>query len=462
MKVVIIGGVAAGMTLARRLRRENNKIEIIIIDRAYHLAPATCMLPYAIDEDFIEDRLYLKEIEIFEKEFNIDIKIMNEVIGLDEKNKEIKVIETGSGVIYKIKYDKLVIATGTNAIKLKELDNLNENIFIFKNLRNLQRLKDTIYNKGIKDIAIIGAGPLSLELSDELSKQDLNITLIDRENKILPQYDSNLTDVLQDNIRKKINILTNTKVLSSKLLSNDKIELNLGLKNILVDLVLVSVGNLPNVSFLDNTSIKKDKSGYIIVDEYFKTNNEDIYALGDVILTKEHITDTPMVFGTSSIAQKQARFVSNNILSTMNKKIKTEPYNGAVKTEIVKIFDYTLGKVGLTENDIRNYYMPNGNHVTIGDDVELIYIKELANNPYFNKENLIYLVGFFDKKTKRLLGVQALGKIGVDKRLDVAATAIKANMTAQDLINLDLTYSPPYNIPRDIINRLGSLAVKGE
>ena len=461
MKVVIIGGVAGGITVARRLRRKDKNIEIEIIDRSYHLAPSSCMLPYALEQNFNEDHLHTGNIEEFQEKYNIKVKLMTEVIDINEKNKELKVIETGSGAIYKVNFDKLVISTGTDAIKLKELDNLNNNIFIFKNIKNLQRLKSKLYTEGYKDITVIGAGPLGLEIAEVLHGLGFNLTVIDREKRILPQYNASIAEILEKNIKDKINLLTDSKILSSKL-QGDKIELRLNTGTHLTDIVIVTVGNRPNTNFLDNSNIKKDKSGFIYVDEYFKTNNKDIYALGDVILTKEYITKENMVFGTAGVTQRQAKFVADNILSTINKKIIAPPYKGAVKTEIVKIFDYTIGRVGLNEREISTYLKNNNKIVSLEQDIDTVYIEETSNVTSFDYASPIYLVGYFNKKNQELIGVQAVGKYGIDKRLDVAATAIRANMTAEDLINLDLTYSPPYNIPKDILNRLGSLAVKGD
>lgn len=461
MKVVIIGGVAGGMTVARRLRRKDSSLDITIIDRSYHLAPSTCMLPYAITRDISDDRLHLSKIEEFEKRYNIKVKIMNEVIGLDEKNKELKVIETGSGSIFKLSYDKLIISTGTDAIRLKELDNLNDNIFIFKNLKNLQRLKTTLENGNYKNVAIVGAGVLGFELAENLHELGYNINIIDREKRVLSQFDSEIVKVLEEKVSDKVNIYANSTISSAKLVDN-KIELNLGHAKILTDIVVVTVGNRPNSTFLENTSIKRDKAGYIYVDEYFQTNNPDIYALGDVVLTKEYITKEPMVFGTASVAQKQGRYVAENLIAEKSKKQDKIAYKGAVKTEIVKIFDYTLGRVGLNEREINEYYKINNKQVSLKNDIETIYIEEVANVPSFDKAKPIYMVGYFDKTTKKIIGAQAFGTESVDKRLDVIATAIKAEMTADDLVDLDLTYSPPFNIPRDIVNRLGSLAQKGD
>lgn len=466
MKVVIIGGVAGGMTVARRLRRENKNLEILIIDRAYHLAPSTCILPYALhnNNDISIDNLHINNIQEFQKKYNIKVKLMNEVISLDEEKKELKVIETGSGSIYKTNYDKLVIATGTDAIKLKELDNLNDNIFIFKNIKNLERLKNKLDSGDYKNITIIGGGTLGIELTEILYSLNYNINIIEKDKRILSQYDSSIIELLEEKIEEKkdkIKVYTNSKILSSKI-SNNKIELNLGNIKFNTDLVIVTIGNKPNTMFLNNTNIKKDKQGFIYVDEYFKTNNPDIYALGDVIRTKEFITKKEMIFGMAGVVQRQARFVADNILAIKNKKIKVIDYKGAVKTEIIKIFDYTLGRVGLNKKEIEEYYEINNKDISFGKDIISVYIQDLSNIKLLKNSHQIFMVGYFDKKTKRLLGVQAVGKKGIDKRLDVAATAIKASFTAEDLVNLDLTYSPPYNIPKDILNRLGSLALKGD
>ncbi len=461
MRIVIIGGVAGGMTVARRLRRQNKNVEIVLIDKSYHLAPSTCSMPYALEEEFNTESLYLNNIEKFQERYNIQVKLMNEVIDLDEKNKQIKVMETGSGAIYNMNYDKLVISTGTDAIKLKELNYLNDNIFIFKNITNLERLKKKLSSENFKDITIIGAGVLGLELAESLAELGYNINLIDREKNILNQYDSSIVNILNEKIKDRINILINENLTSAKLVG-DKIELNLSSKKLLTELIIVTVGNRPNVSFIERSSIEKSKCGHIIVDEYFKTNIKDIYALGDVILTKEFTSQKDMVFGMAGVVQRQARFVADNILTEYTKKSNLEKYPGAIKTEIFRSFEYTLGRVGLNEREIKKYYTINNKEVNFEQDILKIYIEERNNVAHFEDSSAIYLLAFFDNTNKKLLGIQALGKNGVDKRLDVAATAIKAGMNAYDLVNLDLAYSPPYNLPKDILNRLGSLALKGD
>lgn len=259
MKVVIIGGVAGGMTVARRLRREEKNIEIIIIDKSYHLAPSTCMLPYALNKEFNEKKIYLNNVEEFEKKYNIKVKLMNEVIEINEKEKELKIVENSSGAIYKLNYDKLVIATGTNAIKLKELENLNDNIFIFRNIKNLQRLKSKLNTNEYKDITIIGAGTIGLELCESLYSLGYNINLIEKEIQILSQYNESIIKFLTKELENKINIYTNSTIISAKLINN-KIALNIKDKQILTDLVIVSIGNIPNTNFLDNSNIKMNKS----------------------------------------------------------------------------------------------------------------------------------------------------------------------------------------------------------
>lgn len=469
MKVVIIGGVAGGLTVARKLRRDNKEIDIVVIDKSYHLGISTCFLPYAIFNDVDTKELAVDDIKEFEKKLDIEVKLMNKVIDINTEKKELKILETGTDSVYNMNYDKLVIATGTDAVKLKELSDIyNNNIFILKNIKHLEKIREFVKRETQGTVTIVGANMLGLEIASEFLNHGYNVNVVELKEKVLPKYSKNISQRVYEYVDKlnqdkshknTINIYTNTKIKKAENIKIDSPDLNYPMKitldnnkTIETDAIIVAAGVRPNTDFLKNSDIELDSKGYILTNDYFETNIKDVYALGDVIPKRDYITSRLKHINLAGVTQRQARIVGENILGN---KVKS---SGVIRTEIFEFANYTIGRVGLSLNEAKFHFGEN--------NVKVVKITERNKHGLYSKiKNIppekarIDIVAYFTKDNQ-LVGAEAIGTEGVDKRLDVLATAIKAKFTAQDLIDLDLTYSPPYSIPKDIINRLGSLAIR--
>ncbi len=444
MKIIIVGGVAGGATTAARLRRLNEKAEIILIERGNHISFANCGLPYYIG-DVIKNKkdLLVQTPEKFNKRFNVDVRIKQEVIKIDGKEKKVIIRNIETNKNYEESYDKLVLSPGAKPINpFKDIN--NEKIRTLRNVEDSVEIKDYIENNNIKNIAIIGGGYIGVEVAENLSNLNkTKITIIEKSSHLIAPLDEDMAKFIHKVLRDKgINVILNNGV---KEIENEDNKLGIVLedKKMSADFIILCIGVKPEDMLAVQADLKIYPRGGIEVDEHMRTNDEDIYALGDVVKIKNCVTEEFAHIPLAGPANKQARVVANNICG-----IETT-YDGSIGSSILKIFDYNLGMTGINETTCKK------NNI----QYKTIILSPYSHATYYPGANMLNIKAIYENKTGKILGAQVFGKESVDKITDILATAIKMKMTAYDLEELDLCYAPPFSSAKSPVNLLGNSIV---
>ena len=444
MKIIIVGGVAGGATTAARLRRLNEKAEIILIERGNHISFANCGLPYYIG-DVIKNKkdLLVQTPEKFNKRFNVDVRIKQEVIKIDRKEKKVIIRNIETNKNYEESYDKLVLSPGAKPINPFKDINI-EKIRTLRNVEDSVEIKDYIENNNIKNIAIIGGGYIGVEVAENLSNLNkTKITIIEKSSHLIAPLDEDMAKFIHKVLRDKgINVILNNGV---KEIENedDKLGIVLEDKKMSADFIILCIGVKPEDMLAVQADLKIYPRGGIEVDEHMRTNDEDIYALGDVVKIKNCVTEEFAHIPLAGPANKQARVVANNICG-----IETT-YDGSIGSSILKIFDYNLGMTGINETTCKK------NNI----QYKTIILSPYSHATYYPGANMLNIKAIYENKTGKILGAQVFGKESVDKITDILATAIKMKMTAYDLEELDLCYAPPFSSAKSPVNLLGNSIV---
>lgn len=439
-KILIVGGVAGGASTATRLRRLDETFEIIMFEKGEYISFANCGLPYYIG-DVIQNRdsLILQTPEKIKNRFNIDVRNNSEVIRVDSINKNVSVKKI-NGEVYTETFDYLVLAPGAKPIQPPIEGISNDKIFTLRNIKDMDMIKNSLKDRNIKNSVVVGGGYVGVETAENLKHLDIETTLIEAGDNILSPFDYEISKHLEyELINNGINLLLKEKVI--KFENNDstiKIYLESG-KIIETELVILSIGVSPDTKFLENSGIYLGEKGHIIVDEYLKTNVENIYALGDAVLVNNLITDTQSFIPLAGPANRQGRIVANNISG------EKEKYKGSLGTAILKIFNITAASTGTNEKSLKNS--------DISFDKIYLYPNNHAN--YYPGASPLSIKVLFNKENKRILGAQCFGKEGVDKFIDVIATTLHFKGTIDDLKELELAYAPPFLSAKSPANMAG-------
>ncbi|MBN2838932.1 MAG: FAD-dependent oxidoreductase [Fusobacteriaceae bacterium] len=443
MKVIIVGGVAGGASAATRLRRLDENIEIIMFERSNYISFANCGLPYHIGET-IKDRnnLLVQTVQGMKDRFNIDVRVRTEVIKIIPENKTIIAKNLISGEIYEESYDKLLLSPGAEAF-IPPIPGVNsKNIFSLRNMSDMDKIKGKV-DSGIKRAVVVGAGFIGLEIAENLVERDIKVTIIEKSNQVLAPVDFEIaaqvhdhikdfdTELyLEDGVREFIDIGDKTKVI-----------LESG-KEILADIIIMAIGVKPENKLAIESGLKIGQTGGIQVNTYLQTSDEHIYAVGDAIEVKHYIGNNEILIPLAWPANRQGRIVADTILGIRNK-----PYIGTLGTSILKAFDLTVSATGLNEKTLIKNNIPYMVTTINRNDHAGYYpgATPLTLKLIFNKEGDIF-------------GAQAIGYNGVDKRIDIIATAIKGNLKVWDLQEIEVAYAPPYNSAKDPVNIAGYAA----
>lgn len=443
MKVVIIGGVASGMSAASKLRRMDQDVEIVVYEKGGTLSYGACGLPYFISDENPDATLMLaKGKEDFEK-MNIQCHLFCEVVKLDVKDKQLLVKNHQTGQIFMDKYDRLVIATGASPI-IPPLPNVHlSNIKTLKSYEDGFVIKKILQDPAIKNVAIIGGGYIGVEMAEACRHLGKKTRLIELMPRVLTSFDPEFSQMAQQEmLRQEVSLHLGEKVLSFKgdtvvkSIVTDKSEYD-------VDFVLMSVGIRPTLDFLNDVPISRSKNGAIIIDREGKTNIQDIYAAGDCAeiyhMAKEENAYIPL--GTT--ANKMGRIVGENLSG------KHRKYIGALGSAAIKVFDMDFARTGLSEQEAAQ----------LAIDVDSVMIKANNHAAYYPNPTPIWIKLLVDKKTKKILGAQGAGKQDVVLRIDMFAIAIQAKMTAEEVGFADLCYAPPFAGVWDVVS-IAANAVK--
>ena len=444
MKVIIVGGVAGGATTAARLRRLDEKVEIIMIDKGNHISFANCGLPYYVGDVIKEKQdLLLQTPESFNRRFNVDVRVRKEIIKIkpDEKKVIIRNLETKEE--YEEGYDKLVLSPGAEPINpFKHLK--SKKIKTLRTVEDSIEIKEYIKNSNIKNVTIIGGGYIGVEMAENLSHyHNLNITIVQKGSHLINPLDEDMACFVHRELRRHgINIILNNGV--NEIEEGEELEITLEKGVIKSDFVILCIGVKPEGKLASEAGLSVNvKSESILVDEYMQTKDKDIYALGDAISVINSITEKRTYTPLAGPANRQARIVADNIVG------KIEPYEGTIGSSIIKIFDYNLAMTGLNERMCEFEKL----------DYKSIIISPNSHAGYYPGAKTITIKALYNEKTGQIYGAQVWGKEGVDKICDILAVAVKMKMIAYDLEILELCYAPPFSSAKSPVNILGNSIV---
>ena len=442
-KILIIGGVAGGASAAARLRRLNEKAEIIMFERGEYISFANCGLPYYISGK-ISDKasLTLQTPQSFNKRFNVDVRIQNEVINIDKENKTVTVNDIKNGKTYTESYDKLIISTGAEALKPNIQGIENKKIFTIKNIPDTYAIKDFIDANKPKSAVVIGGGYIGLEMAENLFNTGMDVTIIEFADHLIASLDYDVACDIHNYVRQKgIKLKLSEKVEQIED-SGQSLTVKTSISVVETDMVIMAVGVRPESTLAKKAGIEVNSRGEIVTDDRMRTSDKDIFAVGDVIEVTEFVSRKKRNIPLAGPANKQGRIAADNICGIDSK------YEGTQGTGILKCMDLTIAMTGLTENFAKS----------LGYDYEKSYTYSASHASYYPGAVNMAIKIIFDKQSGKLYGAQITGFDGVDKRIDVLSTAIRAGMTIYDLTKLELAYAPPYSSAKDPVNMAGYVA----
>lgn len=439
MKVIIIGGVAGGASAAARLRRLNEKCDITIFERTNYVSYATCGLPYYIG-DIITDEKQLTvqtPTSLFNR-FNINVKTSHEVIDIDATKKIVIVKDLINGKVFNESYDKLILSPGAKPI-IPSFYKKSERVFTLRTIEDTKKVKSYINSNNVSNAVVIGGGYVGIEMAENLTNLGISVDLVEANNQVLSMFDKDIVSFVHSTIRNngvKLHLNSNVESLNE---INDQILVKLKNENLITDIVIVAVGVTPDTILAEKIGLKQGVKGSIIVNEHMQTSIEDIYAVGDAVTVKNYVSEEDALVPLAGPANKQGRIAADNICGIASS------YQGSLGTSILKVFDLNAASTGLNEKTLINKKM----------NYEKVILSPLSHAGYYPNAKILTLKVLYEKESLRLLGAQVIGYDGVDKRIDVIATAIKSNLKAVDLKDLELAYAPPFSQAKDPVNLAG-------
>lgn len=437
-KILIVGGVAGGMSAATRLRRLNENAEIIVFEKGPYVSFANCGLPYYVGGEIAErEKLIVQSAQALKKRFNLEVRENSKVTAIDSEGKKVTVVSNGES--YVESYDKLILSPGAKPLipQIKGLDQVT-NVFSLRNIPDVDKIMAYLKAKAPQSATIIGAGFIGLEMAENLAKRGLSVTIVEKAPHVLPTIDREMAAFVNEElIKNNLSVMTNRGAVEFK---NDQILLDNG-ESLQSDLTILSVGIQPETSLAKSAGIKLGLRNAILVDEHYETSVKDIYAVGDAIVVKNQLGQDALI-SLASPANRQGRQVAD-IISGLPVKNR-----GSLGTAIVRVFDLQVASTGLSEFQLRGLKI---NH-------KIVHVTANNHAGYYPDATSIVLKLIFEPESGQIFGAQAIGKEGVDKRIDILSTAIKAKLTVFDLPELELTYAPPFGSAKDPVNMAGYAA----
>lgn len=444
-KVIIIGGVAAGMSAASKAKREKNDLEITVYEMTDIVSWGSCGLPYYVG-NFYDDskRMIAKPLERFQKE-GITVKMKHEVIGVDIEKKEISVKNLITKEIFKDKYDELIIATGASAVNppIKNID--LENVFTLKAFSDGIVLKKAMMKPENKRVVIIGAGYIGLEAVEAAVNLKKEVRIIQLGDRVIPgSFDKEITDMMETEIRGHKDVLLNLDEAVSEFEGKNgkvsEVKTNKGVYP--ADIVILATGVRPNTKFLEGTGIETLKNGAVIIDGRGRSSVKDIYAAGDCATVYHKIKKENVYIPLATTSNKIGRVVGENLAG------KDKEFKGTLGSAAIKILDLEAGRTGLSSEEAEK----------MGINYKAVFVHDKNQSHYYPGQEDLYVKLIYEADTKKILGGQLIGKKGAVLRVDVLAAAIDKGMTTDELAYLDLCYAPPFSLTWDILNIAGNLA----
>ena len=441
MKVVIIGGVAGGATAAARLRRLDEQAEIVVFERSGYVSYANCGLPYYIG-GVIEDpeALTLQTPESFFNRFRVDMRVRHEVTALhpDRKTVSVKNLETGEE--FEEGYDKLLLSPGAKPTQPRLPGVGLEKLFTLRTVEDTFRIKDYINTHHPKSAVLAGGGFISLELAENLRELGLEVTIVQRPKQLMNPFDPDMAAFIHGEVRRHGIHLALGHTVEGFAEQGSGVDVLLKDAALLhADMVVLAIGVTPDTALAKEAGLELGLKGSIVVNDRMETSVPDIYAVGDAVQVKHFVTGQDAVISLAGPANKQGRIAADNICGGDSR------YQGSQGSSVIKVFDLTAATTGVNETNAKK----------AGLDVDTVVLSPMSHAGYYPGGKLMTMKVVFERETCRLLGAQIVGYEGVDKRIDVLATAIRAGMTAIQLKDLDLAYAPPYSSAKDPVNMAG-------
>lgn len=441
MKIIIVGGVAGGMSAATRLRRLKEDAEIIIFEKGPFVSFANCGLPYYVSGEIAErEDLLVQTPESLKARFNLDVRPFHEVTAISPNQHTVTVRHDGKE--FTESYDKLILSPGAKPF-VPPIEGLEtaENTYTLRNVPDLDEIMLTL-EKQPKEAVVIGAGFIGLEMAENLRKRGLKVTIVEKAPHVLPPLDEEMATFVQAELLKNgIQVMTSQSATRFEE-KGQVIVLENGQK-IASDVTILSVGVQPENALAQAAGIELGLRGGILVNERYETSQPDIYAVGDAIVVKQEITGEDALISLVSPANRQGRQVADVIAGVARKN------KGSIGTAIVRAFDMTAASTGLSECILRMNGLP----------YRVIHVSGKDHAGYYPGATDVTLKLLFEPTSGKIYGAQGVGKKGVDKRIDILSTAIKGNLTIFDLPELEFTYAPPFGSAKDPVNMLGYAAL---
>ncbi len=444
-RVLIVGGVAGGASAAARLRRLDEEAEIVLFERGEYISFANCGLPYYVGGT-IENRkrLLLQTPKRFKARFNVDVRTKNEVLSINRGQKKIEVVNLTTGEKYFENYDKLILSPGSKPTRppIPGID--ADRIFAVRYISDADPINAFIEKHRPKRAVVVGAGYIGLEMAENLRQRGLLVAIVEMVDQVMPTMDKEMANLLHQHLHEQSIALWLNDGVSGFSQSDSKLMVSLksGME-LACDFAVLSIGVKPEIKLARESGLVIGNYGGIRVNEYLQTSDPDIYAVGDAVEVKNFVLGSAALIPLAGPANKQGRIVADNLCG------RNVKYKGTQGTAILKVFDLTAAMTGASEKALRKTDI----------DYERLYIHPAHHVGYYPGARQMHIKLLYTKPEGKILGVQIIGSKGIDKRIDVFATAIRAGMTVFDLQELELAYAPPYGSGKDAVNMAGFVAV---
>ena len=441
MKVLIVGGVAGGATAAARIRRLDETAEITVFERSGYISYANCGLPYYIGGVITDpEELTLQTPESFFSRFRINMKVHHEVTAIHPDQKTISVRNSKTGEEFEESYDKLILSPGAKPTQPRLPGVGIEKVFTLRTVEDTFHIKEYINKNQPKSAVLAGGGFIGLELAENLKELGMDVTIVQRPKQLMNPFDADMASFIHSEMRKhgvKLALGHTVEGFEEKdggidILLKDEMPLH-------ADMVVLAIGVTPDTHLAKDAGLELGIKGSIVVNDRMETSAPGIFAAGDAVQVKHYVTGQEALISLAGPANKQGRIIADNICGGDSR------YPGSQGSSVIKVFDMTAATTGINETNARK----------AGLDVDTVILSPMSHAGYYPGGKVMTMKVVFEKETYRLLGAQIVGYEGVDKRIDVLATAIHAGMKATELKDLDLAYAPPYSSAKDPVNMAG-------
>ena len=441
MKVIIVGGVAGGATAAARIRRLDERAEIVVFERSGFISYANCGLPYYIGDVITDaEELTLQTPESFYSRFRVDMRVHHEVTAIHPEKKTVSVKNLKTGEKFEESYDKLILSPGAKPTKPRFPGADLDKVFTLRTVEDTLRIKNYINENHPQSVVLAGGGFIGLELAENLCELGMDVTVVEYAKQLMSPFDLDMAAFIHNEMRKHGVKLVLGRAVEGLEEKDDGIKVLLrDDASLHADMVVLAIGVTPDTVLAKDAGLELGIKGSIIVNDRMETSIPDIYAAGDAVQVKNFVTGEDALISLAGPANKQGRIIADNVCGLDSR------YKGSQGSSVIKVFDMTAALTGINERTAK----------AMGIDADTVILSPMSHAGYYPGGKVMTMKVVFEKGSYRLLGAQIVGYEGVDKRIDVLATAIRAGMKATDLKELDLAYAPPYSSAKDPVNMAG-------